>query len=108
MGTHEPFAADDFAEIGFSHYLRKPFESQDIIRMITDMLGQPLPSKEPTISGNPTPFAGKAAGSVSSHPVIAIDLSNDAQMEGSAITRMQIPLPEDMSAEMMAPPPPPP
>lgn len=47
-GSHEVIDEEAFKKSGFDHFLKKPFESSDLIKKIVQILGRPLPSSEKT------------------------------------------------------------
>ncbi len=84
VGSHEKIDVDDLKGQGFSHFLKKPFEVQDILKVISEVLGVDWTDEggqQDTVVPPPPP------------PAAALPLSNDITAPPH---------------ESVAPPPPPP
>jgi CheY-like chemotaxis protein len=75
VGTFEPFDEAQARASGADSYLKKPFDSQELLGRVHELLGPakpapaaPLPAETPSASPSPTTTAGDAAGAPAAAP----------------------------------------
>lgn len=102
VGTYDSVDEQAFREAGFTHFLKKPFESTDIVSMVDMLLGSALDeSRELT----PPPPIGRPQHPTMIVPGGAFDQNRGA--EEQSYSNMRFASDEDDDEPAVAPPPPP-
>lgn len=107
-GSHEPFDDGAYRAAGLVHHLKKPFEAHDIIRAVALVFGRELPMKassdnqelsRPSIALS-SPLSDGGGYGPAEHELPPLP-------DGFEGVRRSIPMPDELSTDMLVPPPPP-
>ena len=81
VGTFEPFQEDDARSAGADQHLKKPFDSQELLRRVEDLLSSAAPTGSMSVEDIPEPEEDESADEIEAVEMEAGDLEDLDEVE---------------------------